>query len=91
MEAMSNSSFDWDGYRMPRIVATENDSMNGVSMLFGYLLTNTAQVFADVRTCGSRSCEASYKSQLDGICKEGIIHLITRISSYRWMRSARIK
>jgi len=45
-----NSSFDWDGIRAPYVFATENDSLNGASMLFGYLLTNTAQVFADVRT-----------------------------------------
>jgi L-fucose isomerase len=50
MEAMLNSSFDWDGIRAPYVFATENDSLNGASMLFGYLLTNTAQVFADVRT-----------------------------------------
>lgn len=49
-EAVLNSSFDWNGIRAPYIVATENDSLNGVSMLFGYLLTHTAQIFADVRT-----------------------------------------
>ena len=50
MEAILNSSFDWNGIRAPFIVATENDSLNGASMLLGYLLTNTAQIFADVRT-----------------------------------------
>ena len=50
MEAILNSSFDWNGIRQPYIVATENDCLNGVSMLFGHLLTNTAQIFADVRT-----------------------------------------
>jgi len=49
-EAILNSSFDWNGIRAPFVVATENDSLNGVSMLLGYLLTNTAQIFADVRT-----------------------------------------
>lgn len=49
-EAILNSSFDWNGTRAPFMVATENDSLNGVSMLFGYLLSNTAQIFADVRT-----------------------------------------
>jgi len=49
-EAILNSSFDWNGIRAPFMVATENDSLNGVSMLLGYLLTNTAQIFADVRT-----------------------------------------
>jgi L-fucose isomerase len=50
LEAILNSSFDWNGIRAPYIVATENDSLNGASMLFGHLLTNTAQIFADVRT-----------------------------------------
>jgi len=45
MEAILNSSFDWNGIRQPYLVATENDSLNGVSMLFGHLLTGTAQVF----------------------------------------------
>jgi L-fucose isomerase len=49
-EAILNSSFDWNGIRAPYIVATENDSLNGASMLFGYLLTHTSQIFADVRT-----------------------------------------
>ena len=50
MEAILNSSFDWNGIRQPFIFATENDSLNGATMLFGHLLTNTAQIFADVRT-----------------------------------------
>jgi L-fucose isomerase len=50
LEAVLNTSFDWNGLRAPYIVATENDCLNGASMLFGYLLTNTAQIFADVRT-----------------------------------------
>ncbi|MFP4622472.1 MAG: L-fucose isomerase, partial [Bacteroidales bacterium] len=50
MEAILNSSFDWNGIRRPYIMATENDSLNGISMLFGYLLTNQAQIFSDVRT-----------------------------------------
>ncbi|MCR8556980.1 L-fucose isomerase [Mucilaginibacter sp. BJC16-A38] len=49
-EAILNSSFDWNGIRAPFMVATENDSLNGLSMLLGYLLKQTAQVFADVRT-----------------------------------------
>jgi len=49
-EAILNSSFDWNGIRAPFMVATENDALNGISMLLGYLLTNTAQIFADVRT-----------------------------------------
>jgi L-fucose isomerase len=50
MEAILNSSFDWNGIRQPYPVATENDALNGVCMLFGHLLTGSAQVFADVRT-----------------------------------------
>ena len=50
MEAILNSSFDWNGIREPFVLATENDSLNGAAMLFGHLLTNTAQIFADVRT-----------------------------------------
>jgi len=77
LEAISNTSFDWDGIRMPRLVATENDSLNGVAMLFGYLLTSTPQVFADVRTYWSpASVERVTGHQLSGIAKDGIIHLI---------------
>jgi len=48
LEAILNTSFDWNGFRQPYLVATENDSLNGVSMLMGHLLTNTASIFADV-------------------------------------------
>jgi len=50
LEAILCSSFDWNGKRAPYLVATENDSLNGVVMLFGYLLTNTSQMFSDIRT-----------------------------------------
>ena len=50
MEAILNSSFDWNGIREAFVLATENDSLNGISMLFGHLLTGTPQIFADVRT-----------------------------------------
>lgn len=50
LEAILNTSFDWNGIRQPFIVATENDSLNGASMLLGHLLTGTPQLFADVRT-----------------------------------------
>lgn len=77
MEAMLNSSFDWNGIRPPYIVATENDSLNGVSMLFGYLLTNTAQIFADVRTFWSPDAVRRVCGyQLTGMAEYGIIHLI---------------
>jgi L-fucose isomerase len=77
LEAILNSSFDWNGIREPYIVATENDSLNGVCMLFGHLLTGTAQVFADVRTYWSPEAirrVAGY--ELGGLAGNGIIHLI---------------
>jgi L-fucose isomerase len=77
MEAISNSSFDWNGIRMPRLVATENDSLNGVAMLFSYLLTNTAQVFADVRTYWSPdSIERVTGYKVEGVASSGLLHLI---------------
>lgn len=77
MEAILNTSFDWNGFRQPYIMATENDSLNAASMLFGHLLTNTAQLFSDVRTYWSP--EAVKK--LTGYSPEaraagGFIHLI---------------
>lgn len=77
MEAMLNSSFDWNGIRAPYIVATENDSLNGAVMLFGYLLTNTAQIFADVRTYWSpESVERVTGYKLEGVASGGLLHLI---------------
>ncbi|UNK16488.1 L-fucose isomerase [Paenibacillus sp. N3/727] len=77
LETMLNSSFDWNGKRSPYIVATENDSLNGVNMLFGYLLTNTAQIFADVRTYWSpASVERVTGHKLEGKAEGGILHLI---------------
>jgi L-fucose isomerase len=77
LETMLNSSFDWNGIRQPYIVATENDCLNGVAMLFGHLLTNTAQVFADVRTYWSPEAVKRVTGyQLSGIAESGIIHLI---------------
>lgn len=76
-EAILNSSFDWNGKRSPYMVATENDSLNGVSMLFNYLLTNTAQIFADVRTYWSpESVQRVSGWAPDGVAKNGFIHLI---------------
>jgi L-fucose isomerase len=77
MEAILNSSFDWNGIRAPYIMATENDSLNGVAMLFGYLLTNTAQIFADVRTYWSPDAVKRVTGkELTGMAENGIIHLI---------------
>jgi L-fucose isomerase len=77
MEAILNSSFDWNGIRQPFIMATENDSLNGVAMLFGNLLTNTAQIFSDVRTYWSpASVKRVTGKALKGKAANGIIHLI---------------
>lgn len=77
METMLNSSFDWNGKRAPYLVATENDSLNGVTMLFNYLLTNTAQIFADVRTFWSPDAVKRVTGhQLEGEAAHGILHLI---------------
>ena len=71
------SSFDWNGLRQPFIVATENDSLNALSMLFGHLLTGTAQIFADVRTYWSAEAIKRVTGQnLTGVAQGGLIHLI---------------
>lgn len=76
-EALLNSSFDWNGIRAPVMVATENDAMNGVSMLLNYLLTNTAQIFADVRTYWSPDAVKRVSGwQPDGAAAHGFLHLI---------------
>ena len=78
-EALLNTSFDWNGAREPYILATENDVLNGISMLFGKLLTNTAQIFSDVRTYWSpEAVKKATGYDLEGIAKEskGFIHLI---------------
>lgn len=77
LEAILNSSFDWNGIRSPYIVATENDALNGATMLFGYLLTHTAQIFADVRTYWSpEAVERVTGHKLEGAAADGILHLI---------------
>ena len=77
LEAMLNSSFDWNGIREPFVVATENDCLNGASMLFGHLLTDTAQIFADVRTYWSPEAVKRVTGyELTGRAAGGIIHLI---------------
>ena len=77
MEIMLNTSFDWNGIREAFIFATENDHLNGISMLFGHLLTNTAQIFSDVRTYWSpEAIERVTGWKPDGLAKEGFIHLI---------------
>ncbi len=77
LEAILNTSMDWNGPRQPYIVATENDSLNGASMLFGHLLTNTAQIFADVRTYWSPAALKRVTGyDLTGYASGGILHLI---------------
>ncbi len=77
METMLNTSFDWNGIREPYLCATENDALNGVSMMFGHLLTDTAQIFSDVRTYWSpEAIERVTGWKPDGLAKDGLIHLI---------------
>jgi L-fucose/D-arabinose isomerase len=77
MEAILCSSFDWNGIRPPMVFATENDCLNGACMLFGYLLTNTAQIFADVRTYWSpEAVKRVTGTKLTGRPAGGLLHLI---------------
>jgi len=77
LEAILCSSFDWNGIRPPYLVATENDAMNGTPMLFGYLLTNTAQMFSDIRTYWSpEAIKRVTKIKPAGLAENGVIHLI---------------
>ncbi|WP_218759558.1 L-fucose isomerase [Polaribacter sp. AHE13PA] len=76
-ESILNSSFDWNGIRQAYTFATENDCLNAISMLFGHLLTNKAQLFSDVRTYWSpESVERVTGKKLTGLAENGIIHLI---------------
>lgn len=77
LEAILNTSFDWNGTRQPYIIATENDSLNGISMLFGHLLTGTAQLFADVRTYWSPAAISRVTGWTPvGRGAKGFLHLI---------------
>ncbi len=76
-EALLNTSFDWNGIREAFVVATENDCCNGIAMLFGHLLTNTGQIFSDVRTYWSpEAVKRISGKELTGRASGGIIHLI---------------
>ncbi len=78
-ESLLNTSFDWNGAREPYILATENDVLNGIGMLFGKLLTNRAQMFADVRTYWSGDAIKRVTGyDIEGKAKDadGVIHLI---------------
>lgn len=77
LEAILCSSFDWNGVRQPFAFATENDSLNAISMLFGHLLTGTAQLFSDVRTFWSPEAVMRVTGHmLAGRAEGGILHLI---------------
>lgn len=77
MEAVLNSSFDWNGIREPYMLATENDTLNAVTMLFGHLLTDAAQIFADVRTYWSPEAVKRVTGYtMEGAASQGVIHLI---------------
>lgn len=76
-ETLLNTSFDWNGIREAYIFATENDSLNAVVMLFGHLLTHTAQIFSDVRTYWSPDAVKRVTGkELTGLAANGVIHLI---------------
>ena len=77
MESLLCSSFDWNGIREPMVVATENDSLNGVAMLLGKMVTNRAQGFADVRTYWSPDAVQRVTGwKPEGLAENGFIHLI---------------
>jgi len=77
LEAVLNTSFDWNGIREPYLIATENDSLNGVCMLLGHLLTDKAQIFADVRTYWSPEAILRVTGrQAAGPAANGLLHLI---------------
>lgn len=76
-EAMLNTSFDWNGIREPYVVATENDTCNGLTMLLEHLLTNRSAIFSDVRTYWSpEAVKRVTGKELTGRASGGIIHLI---------------
>lgn len=76
-EAILCTSWDWNGIRQPYVLATENDALNGASMLFGHLLTGTAQLFSDVRTYWSPEAVKRVTGHtLTGRAEGGFLHLI---------------
>lgn len=77
LEAIINSSFDWQGKRQPIPFATENDTLNGVTMLMLNMLTGKAPLFSDVRTYWSPDAvERVTGKKLEGVAKNGLMHLI---------------
>lgn len=76
-EAILASTFDWTGKKEPIPFATENDTLNGVAMMLGYLTTNKAPIFSDVRTYWSpKAVKRVTGEELTGLSQNGIIHLI---------------
>ena len=76
-EAIMASTFDWNGPKMPTPFATENDTLNGVAMMLGTLVTGTAPCFHDVRTYWSpEACERVTGYKPEGVAANGFIHLI---------------
>ncbi len=77
LEAMLNSQFDWNGLRESFVIATENDTLNAVTMLLEHLVTDRPGIFADVRTYWSpQAVERVTGQKLEGYAKDGMIHLI---------------
>lgn len=76
-ESIMASSFDWNGAKMPTPFATENDTLNGVAMMLGSFIANSAPCFHDVRTYWSPdACERVTGVRPDGLAANGFIHLI---------------
>ena len=76
-ESLMCTSFDWNGIREAEVLATENDALNGVSMLFGHLLTNRGVMFSDIRTYWSpEAVERVSGKKPEGMAAGGFIHLI---------------
>ena len=76
-EAIMASTFDWNGPKRPTPFATENDTLNGVAMMLGTLVSGTAPCFHDVRTYWSpEACERVTGHKPTGVAKDGFIHLI---------------
>ena len=76
-EAIMASSFDWNGKKAPTPFATENDTLNGVAMMLGTLVSGTAPCFHDVRTYWSpEACQRVTGMAPTGVAKDGFIHLI---------------
>lgn len=76
-ESLMCTSFDWNGVREAKVLATENDFLNGISMLFGHLLTNRGVMFSDVRTYWSpEAVERVTGKRPEGGAANGFIHLI---------------